>query len=160
MDLITRPANQKFVGTIHLHGEAREQEIREANEKEKHDWQSRIVVDDVQFRTHRCLPTTELTNKGNKASNPLAKLENILKDPPQKFSLREHGLKLDKMPALSTVTNGLSDRDTSGHKETDKDGGYNPGPFQDRSWRIETNRIPCRSDIRGRAKDDKHQDFR
>ena len=157
-DIMKQPAAPEYIGTIQLHGGAREQEMREANEKEKHEWQSRLAVDDVRFRTHRCLPGTELTDKGRKASNSLAKIEDVLKDSPKKYSLRKRELKLDKMPALSTVSGGgLSGRGTSGGE---KRGGFNPGPFEERSWLKEENRIPMRRDGLERSGGGNGEDFR
>ena len=155
MNTITQPPDPKYVGSIHLFGDAREQEKREAAETVKQDWESRIVVDDVRFRTHRRLPGTELTDKGAKSANALTKLEDILKDPPKKFSLKQKDLKLEKIPPLSTLVGG----DGRGQVQDEtRHGGYRPGPLEERSWLMEGNRIPVFSDDRGKSSNE--EDFR
>lgn len=155
MDNIKQPAEPKYVNSVHLYGDAREQEKREAAEKDIIAWESRLVVDDVRFRTHRCLPRTELTDKGTKCANALTKLEDILKDPPQKFSLKEGNLRLQKVPPLGTLAlTGLREIENEVER-----GGYRPGPLDERSWLMEGNRIPVVTDGR-EAKKDKDEDFR
>jgi hypothetical protein len=156
MDTITKPAPPKFLSSVHLYGDAREQEKRDAAEKDMREWESKIVVDDVRFRSHRCLPRTELTDKGAKSASALTKLEDILKDPPQKFSLKEGDLRLEKVPPLGTL--GGSGRRGKVNDEM-KNAGYKPGPLEERSWLMEGNRIPVVVDGR-EAKKDKEQDFK
>lgn len=157
VDIITQPGDPKYIGSIHLYGDVREREVRDAAEEDMREWESRIVVDDVRFRTHRCLPRTELTDKGKKSASALTKLEDILKDPPQKFSLKEGNLKLDKIPPLSTLVGG---EEKGKVKDDMKHGGYRPGPLKERSWLMEGNRVPVASDNREEARKDKEQDFR
>lgn len=140
LDTITQPAETKFVESIHLYGDPRELEKRAAAQTDMREWESRVVVDDVRFRTHRCLPRTELTEKGAKSACALTKLEDVLKDPPQKFSLKERDLRLEKIPPLGTLVGGVERR--RGGDEM-KPGGYKPGPLEERSWLKEGNRIPC-----------------
>ncbi len=156
LDTITQPAEPKFLGSVHLYGDAREQEKRDAAEKDMREWESRIVVDDVRFRSHRCLPRTELTDKGVTSASALTKLEDILKDPPQKYSLKEGDLRLEKVPPLGTL-GGAGRRGKV--KEEMKHGGYKPGPLAERSWLMEGNRIPVVVDDREEKKD-KDQDFK
>ena len=155
MDTITRPAASKYEGSVHLHGDAREQEKRDATEKDVREWESRIVVDDVRFRTHRCLPRTELTDKGGKSASALTKLEDILKDPPQKFSLKEGDLRLEKIPPLGTIKSS----GRRGKEDEVKHAGYRPGPLDDRSWLMEGNRIPVLAGGKEEKKG-KDEDFR
>lgn len=157
MDTITQPADAKEVSSVHLYGDAREQEKRDAAEKDMREWQSRIVVDDARFRTHRCLLRTELTNKGAKAASALTKLEDILKDSPQKFSLKEGDLRLEKVPPLGTL--GGAGRRGKIEDEMKHDG-YKPGPLDERSWLMEGNRIPVLGDCREDKKSKGKEDFR
>jgi hypothetical protein len=156
MDTIKPPAEPRYLGSIHLYGDVREQEKRDAAEKDMRKWESRIVVDDVRFRTHRCLPRTELTDKGDKSASALTKLDDILKDPPQKFSLKEGDMGLDKVPPLGTL--GGAGRRGKVEDEV-KHGGYRPGPQDERSWLMEGNRIPVGVDGK-EGKKEKEQDFR
>ena len=156
INTITKPPQPKFLSSIHLYGHAREQEKREAAEKDIREWESKIVVDDVRFRNHRCLPRTELTDKGAKSASALTKLEDILKDPPLKYSLKEGDLRLEKVPPLGTLS-GTGRRGKI--KDEMKNGGYKPGPLEDRSWLMEGNRIPVLVDGQ-EGKKDKEQDFK
>ena len=102
----------------------------------------------------------------------LNKLTGLLKDPPEKYSLKKDGLHLSPTPALSVVHNPtvdtsvdiLSVSDEGEQSSTFR--GYAPGPSQSQSLKRDRNTIPrygrgtC-----GRGEDDKlsrlhQQDFR
>ena len=65
------------------------------------------MVDDIVFRTHRCLPETELEDRGPRASNQLSKLEGLLKNSPKKLSLSRAGHTLEEIPSLGVVVEEL-----------------------------------------------------
>ena len=61
-------------------------ELDEAVKVDKDIWESKVKVDDTAMHFYRCNPQTEAIPRGPKASNDLSKLENLLRDPPQKHS--------------------------------------------------------------------------
>lgn len=97
---------------------------------------------------YRCLPATELTDKGPKASNQHAKLAGILKDEAVKFSLS----KTKRVPALSVVSHTNTDAEQllSGDIHA-RNVGYNPGEVPGLSWSRDKNTVPI--------KDYKHEYF-
>lgn len=138
--------------TIHSAGDTLEQEQRDVEEDEGRDWQRKLVVDDPQLKTHRCLAGTELTSNSLKASNQLARLEDILKGSPRKHALSAPGLLLDPIPALSVVSYpnvdthkrdiGVLKPEHADCKQLERNAGYQPGPFPEHSWSLEKNKIP------------------
>ena len=99
------------------------------------------------------------------------KLGGLLKDSPQKHSLREEGLRLDSVPALDVVHNpGMDSRldVLCVEGEGDEEGGggpYLPGPFNTRSLKLDSNVIPVHAQRGARLNkrvDSTHckQDFR
>lgn len=155
--------------SFHAAGDTKELEQDEADMETTRQWRDRIVVDDTIFRTHRCLPETELKDRGAKASNQLAKLEGLLKNYPQKFSLSREGLTLAEIPPLAVVVNPSVDTParktgklvpiTSDLKE-ERNWGFYPGPFEDEGWLMEKNKIPIPDQEHERFKTLKGHDFR
>ena len=154
MNLLSVPPpffDKNPVLSVHAAGDTKEQEQYEAALKSTLQWQERIVVDDVIFRTHRCLPETELRDRGPKASNQLAKLEGLMKNPPKKFSLSRAGLTLEEIPSLGVVAN--PNVDTPARKtgklvpiakdeSEEENWGFHPGPFEKEGWLLEKNKVP------------------
>ena len=104
----------------------------------------------LQVKCHRCLPATEMTDKGPHASNQLAVLEGVLKDPAKKYGIRYPGI--HHCPSLHVVHNPSVD--TEGRKigrlfyeepASEKHNGFGPGPFVEHSWTMERNKIPLRN---------------
>ena len=137
--------------SVHSAGDTKERELYEAASEDTRKWYEKMVVDDSVFRTHRCLPETELRDKGARASNQLAKLEGLLKHNPKKVSLANPGLTLAEIPALSVVADPSVD--TPARKTgnlmpiakdlgEDKARGYHPGPYENQGWLLERNRVP------------------
>ena len=50
------------------------------------------MVDDPSMYFWRCATETELKERGFKSSNQLERLKSMLKDPPQKVSLKKQGM--------------------------------------------------------------------
>lgn len=155
--------------SVHLAGDTKEQEQHEAALESRRQWKERIVVDDTIFRTHRCLPETELKDRGPKASNQLAKLEGLIKNPPTKLSLSREGLGLEEIPPLGVVTN--PNVDTPARKSgklqpitrslgEEANCGYHPGPFENEGWLLDKNKVPIPDQERNRFKTLKGHDFR
>ncbi|XP_064632936.1 uncharacterized protein LOC135491169 isoform X2 [Lineus longissimus] len=140
--------------TIHLAGEKLYREQLEAAHKSFKEWIHKIVVDDLKVHNHRCLPETEMRNKGFKSSNQLDSLQGIRKDPPKKHSLKKPGMYLEDLPPLSVVLNpsvdtatrlaGKSTAPAVENEGVEKIDGFGPGPFEDQSWVLERNKIPLR----------------
>lgn len=153
LDFNTWSPSEPFFGepavvTIHKAGDSLKNEQMESKVKDESDWKEKLVVDDVKFKTHRCLPATELTDKGPKASNQHAKLAGILKDEAVKFSLS----KTKRVPALSVVSHTNTDAEQllSGDIHA-RNVGYNPGEVPGLSWSRDKNTVPI--------KDYKHEYF-
>lgn len=146
MDTWSKPAGQfdpNVPATIHLAGDALDDERRISAVKDYQKWKANIRVDNTAVKFHRCLPATEMTEKGPHSSNQLAKLEGILKDPAKKSGIRYPGIRLN--PSLSVVNNqdSYSPRKLSDASELKK--GFGPGPFLEHSWSLERNNIPLRN---------------
>lgn len=105
-----------------------------------------------------CFPgiRTELTLSGPQAGTQLDKLQGILKDSPEKYTLREEGLRLEPTPALDVVHNPSVDprrkvlvveREHEG--EGSKVVGYRPGPCEKRSLKLDSNVIPIEEEREG-----------
>ena len=96
----------------------------------------------------RCATETELKSKGFKSASQVARLEDILKDPPKKHAL----LHVNRIPALSVVLNPTVDSSLKYYErlelrsaglETKEDNcGFLPGPLDGRSWLLEKNKVP------------------
>ncbi|XP_052781235.1 uncharacterized protein LOC128217855 isoform X2 [Mya arenaria] len=139
--------------TIHLAGEKLRQEKLAALRRDKEEWKSKVIVEDTRQYFHRCLTETELSAQGRKASNQLSRLQGLLKDHPQKLSLRRPGMHLRNIPPLNVVLNPSVDTDVratgvvpepavEGEGE-ERNSGFKPGPFPDSSWVVEHNKIPA-----------------
>ena len=155
-NILSRPApffDNSPLTSVHSAGDTKEGEQKQVQRREKNVWSSKIVVDDTVQRSHRCLAETELKTHGPKSSNQLAKLEGLLKDEPKKYSLRERGLVLEKIPALSVVVNPSVDTNAREagislpHAKDpleEKNCGFNPGAYKNEGWLLEKNKIPIR----------------
>ncbi|XP_074646485.1 uncharacterized protein LOC141902581 [Tubulanus polymorphus] len=139
--------------TIHEAGDKLEQEKISAVEKSYQEWLSKIIVDSMGTKSHRCLPATELTHKGFKSSNQLDRLQGLLKNEPQKVALRRPGMRLREVPPLSVVSNPSVDTASRNlglrlppafNANIEKTKGFAPGPFAHKSWVNESNKIPIR----------------
>lgn len=81
-----------------------EEERKRLEEQRLEEWKSKVVVDDTHQHFHRCAIETELQEFGPKSSNQVARLRGMLKDCPQKLSLRKPPMGLMEIPALGVVT--------------------------------------------------------
>lgn len=61
--------------TIHLAGEKLRQEKLAVQAADQQRWQQSLVVDDPRTYVHRCLPQTEMTDRGRKATNQIELLK-------------------------------------------------------------------------------------
>ena len=140
--------------TIHLAGQKLYQEQLEAAHKSFKEWIHKIVTDDLKVHVHRCLPETEMRDKGFKSSNQLDRLRGVRKELPKKYSLRKPGMYLEDIPPLNVVLNPsvdtaarLAGRSTSPavkDEGVESTNGFGPGPFVEHSWTVEQNQIPLR----------------
>ncbi|XP_032228067.2 uncharacterized protein LOC5503934 [Nematostella vectensis] len=172
LNLITKPPpffDPNVVLSVHSAGDTKEEEMRRAQEQEANWWRTRVVVDDPIFRTHRCLTETEMRDSGPKASNQLAKLTGLLKDAGKKITFTKPGLSLSGVPPLSVVMNPSVDtlaRDTGKLElqdsdfKNEKNCGFNPGPFEDKGWLLEKNKIPILDPEHRKYESLKGKDFR
>ena len=92
---------------------------------------------------------TELEARGPRAATQLDKLQDLLKSPPNKHSLRHNDFKLDPIPALSVVHNPSVDPHVNilvTSSPPDDVGsqlaGYYPGPNDQQSLKRDCNVIP------------------
>ena len=91
---------------------------------------------------------TELTGCGPRATTQLDKLQGLLKDSPQKYSLKQNGLPVYDIPALHVVHNPSVDSRLNiinVSNDSQQDGskkGYVPGPNETRSLKLDSNVIP------------------
>ncbi|KAL3851655.1 hypothetical protein ACJMK2_015384 [Sinanodonta woodiana] len=155
--------------TIHLSGQKLKQEQLDAFRKEYDVWKSKIVVNDARQYYHRCLPETELREQGHHASNQIAKLKDLLKDAPQKLSLRKPGMRLNEVPPLNVVLNPSVDTVARLAGEPllpavegegkDNNKGFKPGPFEEYSWNLERNKVPAIDYEHHKFEDTKGHDF-
>lgn len=89
-----------------------------------------------------------MTVAGPKAATQLDQLKGLLKDAPQKHSLRERGLLLEETPALDVVHNpSVDQRPPAPPAKENQEGeeacrGYHPGPHEGRSLKFSSNVIP------------------
>jgi hypothetical protein len=131
---------------------------------------SKLIVKDPALHTHRCLPASELRDKGLRASNQVSKQQGLLKDAPAKLSLKDPVMGIQEVPPLAVVANPSVDRAAKEMGvatgpalpgELDNiDSGFFPGPYEDLSWMLEKNQIPIRDYERQKFKDLKGQDFK
>ena len=61
--------------SIELAGEKKREEWLSAQRLEHAQWQAGVVVDDERLHVHRCLPRTEMTDRGPRASNQIELLQ-------------------------------------------------------------------------------------
>lgn len=151
LELYRRPATTfgREPITIHLAGQKLKQEKLQALRNDYETWKSKIVIKDPRGHFHRSLPATEMDDKGQ---NQIDKLKGLLKDKPDKLSLKRPGFNLKEIPPLNVVLNPSVD--TLSRLEgkpclpavpgegNEKTKGFNPGPFEECSWAVEKNKIP------------------
>lgn len=151
LELYKRPASC-FIRepiTIHLAGEKLRKEKIEAFQKDYETWKSKIIVQDPRGHFHRCLPATEMDEKGQ---NQIDKLKGLLKDKPEKYALKKPGYTLRDVPPLNVVLNPSVDTLSrlegkpllpAVQGEGDENNkGFHPGPFEDHGWLLDKNKIP------------------
>lgn len=141
--------------TIHLAGEQRKKEIDWFKEKEFEKWHSKLVVDKADMTTHRSGITAELSTR------PLCsidKLKGLLKDEPQKLSLKLPGLKPVESPALCVVQAAEPRPDSN--IPDDVGLGYTPGSMENQSLKLDKNVIPIADRNHDKFIKLKGQDFR
>ena len=120
--------------TIHLAGEQRKKEIDQFQQKECEKWHSKLVVDQSSMTTHRLGIGTELSTK---PSCSVDKLKGLLKDEPQKLSLKLPGLRLVDSPAVC-----VTEPRPESNIPDDVGSGYNPGAMENCSLKLDKNVIP------------------
>lgn len=96
------------------------------------------------FHTLRKGSQTEQTPKGKKASSQLDKLQGLLKDAPQKHSLKMHGNSSDAPPLSTLHSFGLSGKKDS-NIAGDRGVGFHPAEFGKGSLKMDRNVIPIAS---------------
>ncbi len=137
--------------TIHQAGDTLAKEKQECIDEDKEQWKAKLVVDDPTMKFHRLAPETELTYKGLLSSNQIDRLTGVLKDEPMKISLQQG---MPEIPALSVVNNPSVDTlaresgwpiPVEDLEEREKNCGFMPGPFDDKSWLNNKNTIPVKS---------------
>lgn len=91
-------------------------------------------MDDLRFHVLRRNPKTETTTRGAKATTQIEKMKGLLKDKPNRLSLKlsEH-LRVDNIPAISTIRM---------NEDEDSIIGFLPGPDSLRSLKRNANVIP------------------
>lgn len=141
--------------TIHLPGEQRKKEIDQFKQKELEKWNSKVVVDQTDMTTHRLGISTELSTK---PCCSVDKLKGLLKDEPQKLSLKLPGLKPVKSPALHVVQ--AAELRPASNIPDDVGLGYNPGSMENRSLKLDKNVIPIADREHDKFIKLKGQDFR
>ncbi|XP_031464661.1 uncharacterized protein KIAA1257 homolog isoform X5 [Phasianus colchicus] len=109
------------------------------------------AFDDTKLKVHRCSAAAELRTRGPGASSQLQKLQGLLKDEPQKFSLRKAGLILKPIPALSALDSQNSSNVLPRKKSVCS--GFVPGLQDHHSLKWNDNIIPCHN--RGHKKFEK-----
>ena len=141
--------------TIHLAGEQRKKEIDQFKQKECENWYSKLVVDHTDMTTHRLGVGTELSVR---PSCSVDKLKGLLKDEPQKLSLKFPGLKLVDSPALCVVQAAEPRPDSN--IPDDVGSGYNPRAMENHSLKLDKNVIPIADRNHDKFIKLKGQDFR
>lgn len=171
-DLLSAPPpffDENPVVSVHSAGDTKEKEQYEALLESRRQWEENVVVDDTIFRTHRCLPETELRDSGPKASNQLDKLEGLIKNPPEKLSFSRAGLALREIPPLGVVANPNVDTPArkTGKLEPitripaeEANCGYHPGPFEGAGWLLEKNKVSIPDQEHEKFRKLKGQDYR
>ncbi|XP_076801957.1 uncharacterized protein LOC143446271 isoform X1 [Clavelina lepadiformis] len=139
--------------TIHLAGYLKKLEEQQQKRAEVERWRSRVIVDDPRMNFHRVLPATEQTN----SSNQLDRLTSLLKNEPKKLSLKRPPA--PSIPPLSVVLNQSVDTASrekgvklppAFDESREKHHGFAPGPFDEKGWTLEINKIPIKDEEHGR----------
>lgn len=141
--------------TIHLAGEQRKKEIEQFKQNELEKWHSKLVVEKTDMTTHRLGISTELSTKPLHGTD---KLKGLLKDEPQKLSLKLPGLKPIESPALYVVQ--AAEPRPNSNIPDDVGSGYSPGSMDDRSLKLDKNVIPIADRNHNKFIKLKGQDFR
>ncbi len=85
---------------------------------------------------------TELANSGLRASTQLEKLTGLLKDPPQKLSLKQAGLTVHDMPTLDVIHNPKLNYTEGDQTNELRKRGCVPGIEPRRSLKLDSNVVP------------------
>ncbi|XP_067400507.1 uncharacterized protein CFAP92 [Emydura macquarii macquarii] len=105
----------------------------------------KTLFDDTKLKVYRCSTAAELTTRGPKASAQLDKLQGLLKDEPEKYSLKRPGMILEPIPALSVLQHvpdyGSYPDLVNRKRSTTK--GFVPGREDQHSLKWNGNIIPC-----------------
>ncbi|XP_032661528.1 uncharacterized protein CFAP92 [Chelonoidis abingdonii] len=104
----------------------------------------KTVFDDTKLKVYRCSTAAELTTRGPKASAQLDKLQGLLKDEPEKFSLKRPAMILRPIPALSVLQHIPacgSYPDLTRKRSTTN--GFVPGLEDQHSLKWNGNIVPC-----------------
>ncbi|XP_029768431.1 uncharacterized protein KIAA1257 homolog [Terrapene carolina triunguis] len=104
----------------------------------------KTIFDDTKLKVYRCSTAAELTPRGPKASAQLDKLQGLLKDEPEKFSLKRPAMILRPIPALSVLQHIPacgSYRDLTRKRSTTN--GFVPGLEDQHSLKWNWNIVPC-----------------
>ena len=149
IDIWTKPNPVNIPLSIHQAGQLLKEERDLSKEMDRAEWKAKIVVDDPLMKFHRCATETELCEKGFKSSNQIEKLKGILKSEPHKLALQNSGNCM--IPPLNVVLNPSVDTamQMSGAPmpvletaKREKSNGFQPGPYKERTWLHEDNRVP------------------
>ena len=151
MDIWTKPDALEIPLTIHQAGDTLKAEKDTSKAEDRQEWKSKIVVENPEMKFHRCATETELLKRGFKSSNQIEKLKSMLKDEPKKIALQNPGVCLTGIPPLNVVLNPSVDTaarqagcplpvlQTAKKEHTN---GFQPGPYKERTWLHEDNRVP------------------
>ncbi|XP_034151770.1 uncharacterized protein cfap92 [Esox lucius] len=129
--------------TIHLAGERLQKEQRQAAQRQYYRWLRKVLPD-----TRRSpVPTSSCSQRRvpqfscHMGGADPGKLQEMLKDPPMKYSLRKPGLTLKPIPVLSVVQRP---QQVSGSGCVEREDGlaFTPGPYQKHSLSCDNNFIP------------------
>ncbi|XP_072038562.1 uncharacterized protein [Amphiura filiformis] len=152
--------------TIHQAGDTLAKERQECYDQDKKEWTSKLVVEDPTMKFHRLAAESELLDKGFKSSNQIDRLAGVLKDNPMKLSLQQG---MPDIPALSVVNNPSVDTlareagwpiPVEDLEERERNCGFMPGPYDDKSWLTNKNTIPIKSMDHEYFNSMKGQDFK
>ncbi|CAM4586061.1 unnamed protein product [Lepidochelys olivacea] len=104
----------------------------------------KTIFDDTKLKVYRCSTAAELTTRGPKASAQLDKLKGLLKDEPEKFSLKRPDMILQPIPALSVLQHlPATDSHPDLTRKRSTTTGFVPGLEDQHSLKWNGNIVPC-----------------